>query len=137
MRTSDGSEVGSFDVTSSPRLSVSGNTLMIDPSKDLVDDIGYHVLIDSNAITDLSGDPFRGIADTTYTLTVATGWRKDLAYPGYGIELWAGGVLLASDYNTDAGNSGPAADTWKDVTATFTSGSNVTAGQSLEICLRG
>jgi len=81
-------------------------------------------------------------ADTTYTLTVATGWRADLpgfgfpTYPGYGIELWAGGVMLASDYDTDAGNSGPALDSWKDVTATYTSPSSVTA-DPLEIRLIG
>ena len=70
---------------------------------------------------------------TTYTLTVATGWRADLAaypnYPGYGIELWAGGTLLAFDYDTSNGGSGtgPAAGTWKDVTATYTSPASVTA----------
>jgi hypothetical protein len=79
-------------------------------------------------------------ADTTYTLTIATGWRGDLpglgfpTYVGYGIELWAGGNLLASDYDTVSG--APAIDTWKDATATFTSGSSVTA-DPLEIRLIG
>ncbi len=81
-------------------------------------------------------------ADTTYTLTVAVGWRLDLpdfgfpTFPGYGIELWAGSNLLASDYDTDAGNSRPAVDSWKDVTATYTSPSSVSA-DPLEIRLMG
>jgi len=84
-------------------------------------------------------------SDTTYTLTVATGWRADLpgfgfaTYPGYGIELRAGGVLLASDYDKNHGGTGtgPAAGTWKDVTATYTTGSSVSPGQQLEIRLIG
>lgn len=84
-------------------------------------------------------------ADTTYTLTVATGWRTDLSegsyptYPGYGIELWAGGEMVASDYDTGHGGTGvgPVAGTWKEVTATYTSPSSVAPGQALEIRLRG
>ena len=89
-----------------------------------------------NQATDVLGQTLAATLqpDTTYTLTVATGWRADLTasypnYPGYGIELWAGGTLLASDYDTSNGGTGtgPAAGTWKDVTATYTSPSIVTA----------
>jgi hypothetical protein len=78
--------------------------------------------------------------NTTYTLTVATGWRADLApwpnYPGYRIELWAGGTMLGFDADTTRGGTGtgPAAGTWKDVTATYTSPSSVPAN-ALEIRL--
>jgi len=84
-------------------------------------------------------------ANTTYTLTVAVGWRADLpglgfpTYPGYGIELWAGGTLLASDYDTGHGGTGvatPAGDEWKDAVITYTSPSSVTA-DPLEIRLIG
>jgi len=82
-------------------------------------------------------------ADTTYTLTVATGWRTDLPglgytnYPGYRIELWAGGTMLGFDADTTRGGTGtgPAAGTWKDVTVTYTSPSSVTPSQALEIRL--
>jgi len=82
------------------------------------------------------------VANTTYTLTVATGWRKDFAegsrpnYPGYRIELWADGVLAAFDADTTNGGtgSGPAPGTWKDVTASFTTGAVVSG--NLEIRLR-
>lgn len=76
-------------------------------------------------------------ANTTYTLTVATGRRVDHDSLGYGIELWAGGTLLASNYHTDPGNTIPAAGTWKDVEASHTSGPDITPGQPLEIRLRG
>jgi hypothetical protein len=77
-------------------------------------------------------------SDTTYTLTVAVGDRADLNIPGYGIELWAGGTMVASDYHTDPGNSLPANGTWKDVTATYVASANdPLAGQALEIRLRG
>jgi len=84
-------------------------------------------------------------ADTTYTLTVAVGWRADLpgfgfpTFPGYGVELWAGGVLLASDYDAGHGGTGaatPAGDEWKDAVITYTSPSSVTA-DPLEIRLIG
>ena len=81
--------------------------------------------------------------DTTYTLTVAIGWRKDLAadpsypnFPGYGIELWAGATKLASKYHTDLDALSPAADSWIHVTATYVSPSSVTS-DPLEIRLVG
>ena len=82
-------------------------------------------------------------ADTDYTLTVATGWRADLAggayptYPGYGIELWAGTTLIASDDDTVSG--APASDSWKDATATYSydAGDAGLVGQALEIRLIG
>ena len=86
-------------------------------------------------------------ADTDYTLTVATGWRADLpglgfpVYPGYGIEIYAGATLIASDYSTELGGTGagPAGDSWKDVTATYTydPGDAGLVGQALEIRLLG
>ena len=78
-------------------------------------------------------------ADTTYTLTVAVGQRKDHTSPGYGIELWAGDNKLASDYSTNQGGTGslPAQDSWKDVKTTFGSDLSVTPGQALEIRLIG
>ena len=81
-------------------------------------------------------------ANTTYTLTVATGWRADLpatypTYPGYRIELWAGSTMLGFDADTTMGGTGtgPAAGTWKDVTVSYTSPASVTPGQALEIRL--
>ena len=76
-------------------------------------------------------------ANTTYTLTVAVGNRNNLALPGYGIELWAGATKVASEYSITQGGTGsdPADGTWSNVTATFTSGESVVAGD-LEIVLQ-
>ena len=82
--------------------------------------------------------------DTTYTLTVAVGNRADLpglgySFGGYGVELWAGAVKLASDYDAGHGGTGaatPALGQWKDAVITYTSPSSVTAA-NLQIRLRG
>ena len=68
--------------------------------------------------------------NTTYTLTVAVGNRNDLALPGFGIELLAGASIVASEYSITQGGSvaDPADGTWSDVTATFTTGGTVVAG---------
>jgi hypothetical protein len=83
-------------------------------------------------------------ADTSYTLTVAVGWRADLpgfgfpTFPGYGIELWAGGTKLTSTYSTNQGGTGasPTGGQWIDVIATYTSPASVTA-DALQIRLIG
>jgi hypothetical protein len=65
-RTSDNSTFESFDVASSPRLVFNGQTLTIDPTNNLDWGTGYHLLIDSTAILDTSGDDaFAGISSTT------------------------------------------------------------------------
>ncbi len=85
-------------------------------------------------------------ANTAYTLTVAIGWRKDMpgigypTFPGYGVEFWAGGVKLASDYDAGHGGTGaasPALDQWRDAVVTCTSPATVTSGQALQIRLIG
>ena len=64
-KTADNSEVETFDVATSPRITVSGATLTIDPTGTLVLATGYYVQIDPAAIQDLSGNSFAGIADST------------------------------------------------------------------------
>lgn len=54
-----------FDVITSPNVSITGATLTITPSADLEPGHAYHVEIDGNVITDLSGNTFAGIADAT------------------------------------------------------------------------
>jgi hypothetical protein len=69
-------------------------------------------------------------ANTIYTLGASVGNRLSLNFPGYNIELYAGGNFLAS-------NSGvtPADGSFAAVTASYTSGISVTPGQALEIRL--
>ena len=68
--------------------------------------------------------------NTTYTLTVAVGNRNNLVLPGFGIELLAGASIVASEYSITQGGSvaDPADGTWSNVTATFTTGGTVVAG---------
>ncbi|GBL14129.1 hypothetical protein MTo_01426 [Microcystis aeruginosa NIES-1211] len=69
-------------------------------------------------------------AKTQYTLGAYVGNRNFQAFPGYSIELWAGGNLLASN-----GSVTPADGRFSLVTVNYTSGSMVTSGQALEIRL--
>jgi hypothetical protein len=69
-------------------------------------------------------------ANTVYTLGAFVGNRLGLNFPGYNIELYAGGNFLAS-------NSGvpPTDGSFGYVTVDYTSGISVTPGQQLEIRL--
>jgi len=69
-------------------------------------------------------------ANTVYTLGAFVGNRFGLNFPGYNIELYAGGNLLASDNSVT-----PADGSFAAVTASYTSGISVTPGQQLEIRL--
>jgi len=74
--------------------------------------------------------------DATYMLTVKVGNppRVDYAFntfPGYRVQLWAGGILLAEDANTLT----VPLDEWVTSTVVYASGPAVTPGQKLEIRL--
>lgn len=54
------------------QVTVSGKTLTINPTNDLLSEMSYAVLIDNNALMDASGNSFAGIMDdTTWVFTVA------------------------------------------------------------------
>ena len=69
-------------------------------------------------------------ANTKYTLGAYVGRRQNVPFPGYNIELYAGGNLLASNNIVT-----PAEGTFAPVTVSYTSGISVTPGQALEIRL--
>jgi hypothetical protein len=88
-RTSDNSTFESFDVASSPRLVFSGQTLTIDPTNNLDWGTGYHLLIDSTAIIDTSGDDaFAGISSTT-------GWNFTTVVPTFSTWISSFGLAAA------------------------------------------
>jgi hypothetical protein len=61
-----GSPVESFNVASSPQLTISGQTLTINPTADLTSGVEYYILIPATALVDTSGsNPFAGISDPT------------------------------------------------------------------------
>ena len=86
----------------SGQLSVSGDTLTINPSSNLASLSNYHVEIDSGAIEDLEGNDYAGIGDTT-TLNFVT---ADATAPSY-----------VSSATTTAGTNGVALDS--NITITF------------------
>jgi len=74
----------------------------------------------------------------TYTLTVKVGnpkyvdySTKSNTYPGYRVQLLAGGTVLAEDANTLP----VAKDAWVSSTVLYSTGATVTPGQKLEIRL--
>jgi len=76
-------------------------------------------------------------ADTAYTLTVKVGnplkvdYTAANTFPGYRVQLWAGGNLLAEDANTLPVPQGE----WVASTVVHSSGASVAPGQKLEIRL--
>ena len=68
------------------QLTVSGNTLTINPTSDLDQGDTYAVLIDTNAIADTSGNLYAGITDTN-------GWRFTVAAQGAPTAGLGGGAI--------------------------------------------
>jgi hypothetical protein len=60
-----------FNVASSPRLSVSGNALTINPTADLAYDTAYSVNLGAGAISDLAGNSDAGITGYNFTTSAA------------------------------------------------------------------
>ncbi|MEY4178424.1 MAG: hypothetical protein RLY70_1998 [Planctomycetota bacterium] len=87
---SGGELIETFNAATSSALSLSGNTLTIDPFWNLDGDSDYYLAIDSGALTDTSSNPFAGVNSAT-TLAFRTGvetagalgaaWLRDL-FPG-------------------------------------------------------
>ncbi len=89
-RTSDNSTVESFNIATSPALTISGQTLTINPTNNLSAGVSYYLLIDSTAIVDSSGGhAFGGISSTTawnFTTALPTfsGW---ISNPSFGLAV--------------------------------------------------
>ncbi|MDF1779556.1 MAG: Ig-like domain-containing protein [Rhizobiaceae bacterium] len=75
-----GTQVEVFDVASD--VSISGATVTLDPTDDLLGEIGYYVQVGAAAIEDLAGNTFAGIADAT-TFNFET---EDLSSPNVSID---------------------------------------------------
>ncbi|HEY0819635.1 MAG TPA: SdiA-regulated domain-containing protein [Rhizobacter sp.] len=69
---SNGSDdVRSIAANDSTQVTINGNVVTINPAADLRAGAGYHLLVSANAVTDIAGNAFAGIADTT-TLNFVT-----------------------------------------------------------------
>lgn len=60
----DNGTTETFNLTNG-NMTVSGNTVTLHPAGDLQPETHYHIVIDNNAIVDLSGNVFAGISDIT------------------------------------------------------------------------
>ncbi len=77
----DGTIVESFDAASSNRLSVSGNTLTLDPTNDLVANTQYLVTFAAGSIKDLADNNYAGTS--SYGFRTAPGaFNIDVVYSG-------------------------------------------------------
>ena len=52
-----------LDITDASQVTLSGSTLTLNPSQNLLTDGLYHLEIDAGALTDSAGNPFAGISD--------------------------------------------------------------------------
>jgi hypothetical protein len=96
-------------ITDGSQVSVAGAALIINPTADLTAGKDYAIRIDAGAVTDVSGNPFAGIADdTTWNFTTAS---ANIWTPVYlaGKALW----LDASDGTTITLN-GSTVSQWND-----------------------
>jgi methionine-rich copper-binding protein CopC len=108
-KTADNSEVETFDVATSPRITVSGASLTIDPTANLAYATGYYVQIDPTAILDLSGNSFAGIADSTtwnFTTRAIVLYDDFAVNPNLSSGLWTHSVVFGGVCGTPAWNSG-------------------------------
>ncbi len=67
LKDTSGATVATYDAASSPNLTISENTLTINPSKDLGIFTGYKVEIGAGAIKDLAGNNYAGVSDYNFT----------------------------------------------------------------------
>ena len=88
-RSSDNSTVESFNIATSPALTISGQNLTINPTNDLSLGVSYYVLIDSTALVDTSGGhAFVGISSTTaWNFTTAPTFSSWISNPSFGLAV--------------------------------------------------
>lgn len=104
-RSSDGSLVESFNVTSSLRLTFSTAQLIINPTSNLPTNQTYYVLIPVGAIKDTSGNNYAGIASVTgwkFTVPIPAVLYTDTGSPAN--PLWS---AILPTLNVDAPDNGP------------------------------
>ena len=61
----DGFDLRTIAASDTTQVTISGNTVTINPALDLRNGANYHVLIDKGAISDIAGNPYAGITDVT------------------------------------------------------------------------
>src|SRR5262249_31810214 len=71
----------SISVTDATQITISGNSVTINPTTDLHANTAYHVEIAATAITDLAGNNYAGISDaTTLNFTTAASETQTVSF---------------------------------------------------------
>jgi hypothetical protein len=65
LHAGNGTVVESFDVATSTRINIVGDVLTLDPTSPFSDGTGYYLTISAGAITDVAGNNFAGLTDST------------------------------------------------------------------------
>ena len=102
LKTISDTVVATYDAATSSNLSISGNTLTIDPTSGLSYSTGYKVEFASGTIKDLAGNSYAGI--TTYNFTT-------LAQPTYALTANSNSVNEGSSITYTLTTTGVAAGT--------------------------
>ncbi|HSH88335.1 MAG TPA: Ig-like domain-containing protein, partial [Ramlibacter sp.] len=117
LRTDAGAFVEGFDVASSGRLAISGATLTIDPTANLLYSTGYRVEFFEENIRDLAGNGYAGTFSynfTTQAAPVFNGTNGDDTYTGSAgddtINGLAGNDVLDGSAGNDSIDGGPGND---------------------------
>ncbi len=102
IKRSDSSTFETFSVTDSTKVTISGNSVTINPTNDLAFATGYYIEIDSTAIKDTAGNNFAGITgNNIWNFTTA-------APPNAAPILDLNGGTSGINYNTTFTRGGPA-----------------------------
>ena len=80
LSTASGSTFASYDLPGSANLSLSGNSLVINPTGNLTDGTAFQVVIPAGSVKDLAGNSFAGTS--TYNFTTATIAQTVVGTPG-------------------------------------------------------
>ena len=118
LKTSAGVVVATYDAATSSNLSISGNTLTINPTSDLTYNTGYKVEFASGAVKDLAGNSYGGTTSYNFSTSGSvfngTSGNDNLV----GINLpdsmygFAGNDTLNGGVGNDTLNGGAGADTF-------------------------
>lgn len=92
LRDTAGAVVESYDMATSSRVSISGSQLTINPSADLLNGVGYSLMLPSGSVKDVAGNAFSGTS-------------------GYNFSTFAAGQTITGTNGVDALAGGPGDDT--------------------------
>ena len=98
--SANGTLVESFNVVNNSRISVSGSTLTVDPTNDLLEKTQYFVVLPTGSVRDLAGHSFAGTTSYDFTTAApATGSGSQVSLGGH-VYHWKSHALLANTWIT-------------------------------------